>query len=167
MPVLPASLQNKDAPSERPSYLPVHCYTILQIVLTIVVFILTLTKAAPAFPVLIIALVPFRLLIMNRMWNRKVLRFVDAWACREGTPEDDEDHKTQRQTLNDAADDAVFTANAYPLNDQLSTSGDYNATTRVQNDVHELFELDNAHEWIELDSDIPRASGDEEVGPHT
>jgi hypothetical protein len=30
---------------------------------------------------------------MNRFWNRETLRFVDAWACREGTPEDDQDRE--------------------------------------------------------------------------
>ena len=34
-----------------------------------------------------------RLLVMNRMWHRETLRFVDAWACRDGTPEDDEDRR--------------------------------------------------------------------------
>lgn len=77
--------------SRNPSYLPIHFYTVLQIVITVVIFIVTLTRAAPAFPVLIIALVPFRLLVMKKWWPREVLRFVDAWACREGTPEDDED----------------------------------------------------------------------------
>lgn len=66
-------------------------YTVVQIVVTIVIFIVTLTKAAPAFPVLIIILVPIRLLLMNRLWDRETLRFVDAWACRKGTPEDDKD----------------------------------------------------------------------------
>lgn len=28
---------------------------------------------------------------MNKLWNRETLRFVDAWACRKGTPEDDRD----------------------------------------------------------------------------
>jgi hypothetical protein len=32
-------------------------------------------------------------MVMNRLWNREVLRNVDAWACREGTLEDDEDGK--------------------------------------------------------------------------
>ena len=68
-------------------------YTIVQIVVTVVIFIVTLTKGAPAFPIIIIALVPIRLLIMNRMWHRETLRFVDAWACRDGTPEDDEDRR--------------------------------------------------------------------------
>jgi HCO3- transporter family len=72
-------------------YLGCHLYTLLQIVLTVAIFIVTLTKAAPVFPVIIIALVPVRLMIMKRFWNRETLRFVDAWACRDGTPEDDED----------------------------------------------------------------------------
>lgn len=72
-------------------YLGVHVYTVAQIALTAVIFIVTLTKGAPAFPVIIIALVPARLLLMNKLWSRETLRFVDAWACRDGTPEDDED----------------------------------------------------------------------------
>lgn len=28
---------------------------------------------------------------MNRLWDRETLRFVDAWACRQGAPEDDEE----------------------------------------------------------------------------
>lgn len=59
--------------------------------LTVVIFIVTLTKGAPAFPIIIIALVPARLLLMNKLWSRETLRFVDAWACRDGTPEDHED----------------------------------------------------------------------------
>ena len=82
-----------DERQRKPSYLPIHAYTVLQIIITVAIFILTLTKGAPAFPVLIIALVPFRLLIMRRWWPREVLRFVDAWACRKGTPEDDEDEQ--------------------------------------------------------------------------
>ena len=85
-------------PSELPplpegvrSYWPVHGYTVLQIVVTAIIFIVTLTKGAPAFPVIIITLVPIRLLLMNRIWNKHTLKFVDAWACREGTPEDEED----------------------------------------------------------------------------
>ena len=78
-------------PTAVKGYLGVHVYTVAQIVLTIVIFIVTLTKGAPAFPVIIIALVPARLLLMNKLWSRETLRFVDAWACRDGTPEDDED----------------------------------------------------------------------------
>ncbi|KAF1991078.1 hypothetical protein K402DRAFT_389282 [Aulographum hederae CBS 113979] len=87
-------------PSELPklppaikSYIPIHIYTLVQIVVTTIIFIVTLTVAGPAFPIIIIALVPVRLLLMNRLWDREVLRYVDAWACRDGTPEDDEDKK--------------------------------------------------------------------------
>ncbi|KAL8765590.1 MAG: hypothetical protein Q9209_007372 [Squamulea sp. 1 TL-2023] len=78
-------------PADVKSYRGVQIYTIVQIVVTVVIFIVTLTKAAPAFPVLIIILVPIRLLLMNKLWDRETLRFVDAWACRKGTPEDDKD----------------------------------------------------------------------------
>ena len=45
--------------------------------------------AAPAFPLVIIALVPVRLTVMNRIWSRETLILVDGWACRDGKPEDD------------------------------------------------------------------------------
>ena len=99
-------------PSELPelpktvkSYWGVHVYTVAQIVLTVVIFIVTLTKGAPAFPIIIIALVPIRLLIMNRMWHRETLRFVDAWACRDGTPEDDEDRRAAAAKASENAGD--------------------------------------------------------------
>lgn len=47
----------------------------VQVALTIFIFVVTLTKAAPAFPVITIALVPVRLSLMNRIWRREVLRF--------------------------------------------------------------------------------------------
>jgi hypothetical protein len=72
-------------------------YTIVQIVVTVIIFIVTLTRGVPAFPIIIIALVPIRLLLMNRLWHRETLRFVDAWACRDGTPEDDEDQTSVLQ----------------------------------------------------------------------
>ncbi|KAL8857627.1 MAG: hypothetical protein Q9178_005792 [Gyalolechia marmorata] len=78
-------------PTDVKSYRGVHAYTVVQIVVTIVIFIITPTKAAPAFPVLVIMLVPIRLLLLTKLWNRETLRFVDAWACRKGTPEDDKD----------------------------------------------------------------------------
>ncbi|CZR62945.1 related to human band 3 anion transport protein [Phialocephala subalpina] len=85
-------------PSELPplpkgvkNYLGIHAFTLLQILMTGIIFYITLTVAAPAFPVVIIALAPVRLLVMNRVWGRETLRFVDAWACKEGTPEGDED----------------------------------------------------------------------------
>lgn len=90
LPTLPASVSTASPPTYK-AYAPIHAYTLIQIVLTVIIFIVTLTKGAPAFPVIIIALVPVRLVLMKRWWPRAVLRFVDAWACREGTPEDDED----------------------------------------------------------------------------
>lgn len=72
-------------------------YTTAQIVVTVIIFVVTLTKGAPAFPLIIIALVPIRLLLMNKLWRRDTLRFVDAWACRDGTPEDDEDRPFERE----------------------------------------------------------------------
>ena len=80
-------------PTGMSSYKGVHGYTVLQIVVTGIIFYVTLTVAAPAFPVIIIACVPVRLWIMNRIWDRETLRFVDAWACKEGTPEGDEDRR--------------------------------------------------------------------------
>jgi len=82
-----------ELPKTVPGYWQIHAYTLTQIVATVVIFIVTLTVAGPAFPIIIIALVPARLFIMNKIWNREVLRFVDQWACKAGTPEDDEDRK--------------------------------------------------------------------------
>ena len=76
-------------------YRGIHIYTTVQIAVTIGIFLITLTKAAPSFPIIIIALVPIRLLLMKRWWPRDTLRFVDAWACRAGTPEDEEDARTR------------------------------------------------------------------------
>ena len=101
-PILYRTFNILTPPSELPtlpdptkSYVGIHIYTVTQIVVTVIIFIVTVTKAAPVFPVIIIALVPIRLLLMNRVWHRETLRYVDAWACRDGTPEDDED-KTKR-----------------------------------------------------------------------
>ena len=75
-------------PKTLDSYRGIHAYTIVQIVVTAVIFVVTLTKGAPAFPIIIIALVPIRLLLMDRIWSKETLKFVDSWACRSGTPED-------------------------------------------------------------------------------
>ncbi|KAL1588940.1 hypothetical protein WHR41_02567 [Cladosporium halotolerans] len=96
-PILTRTFHMLTPPSELPelppgikSYWPIHAYTLFEIAMTVVVFIVTLTIAGPAFPIIIIALVPFRLLAMNRIWSGEVLRLVDRWACREGAPEDEE-----------------------------------------------------------------------------
>jgi len=83
-------------PSELPplpagvSRLGVYSYTITQIAATGIIFGVTLTVAALCFPVLVILLVPIRLHVMNRIWSRETLRYVDGWACRRGMPEDDQ-----------------------------------------------------------------------------
>ena len=100
-PVLYRFLRMLTAPSELPAlpegipgYSGIHGYTATQIMVTVGIFIMTLTIAGPAFPIIIAALVPIRLLVMSRIWNCETLRYVDAWACRAGTPEDDEDAKS-------------------------------------------------------------------------
>ncbi|KAH8701842.1 HCO3 transporter family-domain-containing protein [Talaromyces proteolyticus] len=155
LPLLPAALHSKNSTTERPSYFPIHLYTILQIFLTAVIFILTLTKAAPAFPVLIIALVPFRLLLMKRWWNREVLRFVDAWACREGTPEDEEDQKAQMKAEGRRGDESMFFADAYPMENIRTTRGDGHTRPYSQDGGHDTSASNNAHEWTELNLNEP------------
>jgi hypothetical protein len=171
----PSSANSQETPSRNPSYLPIHLYTILQICITVVIFILTLTRGAPAFPVLIIALVPFRLLVMKRWWPREVLRFVDAWACREGTPEDEEDEKLNKifATDEDSGGDHLTgegtrhshsgTRNASPLAESSTMS-------QQRNDIHmdladqrawRVNDDDTNHEWIELGD---QAFPDEELG---
>lgn len=97
-PILYRFFRLLSSPSELPelppkvqSYRSIHAYTACQIVVTVVIFIVTLTKAAPIFPVLIIVLVPIRLILMKRLWSKETLRHIDGWACRKGTPEDDKD----------------------------------------------------------------------------
>ncbi len=94
-PILPRLAYLVTPPSELPplparvrSWIGIHTYTILQVILTGIVFGVTLTAAAPAFPIIIIAFVPIRLKVMNRLWDRETLCWVDRWACREGKPED-------------------------------------------------------------------------------
>ncbi|EGX95093.1 anion exchange protein, putative [Cordyceps militaris CM01] len=93
-PILPRVANLLTPTSERASlptnvtWLGLHSYTLTQVVLTGIVFGVTLTVAAPAFPLLIIALVPVRLAFMNKIWSKETLRAVDGWACRPGKPED-------------------------------------------------------------------------------
>ncbi|KAF2150667.1 hypothetical protein K461DRAFT_314630 [Myriangium duriaei CBS 260.36] len=89
--ILTPAVDRPVLPKALASYRAVHAYTVAQILLTVGIFVITLTPGGPAFPLVIIALVPIRLTLMNRFWNREVLRFVDGWACRAGTPEGDED----------------------------------------------------------------------------
>jgi hypothetical protein len=184
LPPLPQSLHTGTGPgpatseetsSQNPSYFPIHLYTILQICITVVIFIVTLTRGAPAFPVLIIALVPFRLLVMKRWWPREVLRFVDAWACREGTPEDEEDENLNKSR---AADEDSGGDNHTDGGARHSTSGSRHASPLAEPSVmsqqraESHIDLadqrawganndDTNHEWIELGD---QAFPDEELG---
>ncbi|KKY21544.1 putative hco3transporter family protein [Phaeomoniella chlamydospora] len=106
LPTLPLTVSSESPPTYK-SYAPVHAYTLLQIIMTVVIFVVTLTKGAPAFPIIILALVPFRLKLMKKMWRQQVLRFVDAWACREGTPEDDEDESLGGQVETETNEEGI------------------------------------------------------------
>ncbi|KAK3943154.1 HCO3 transporter family-domain-containing protein [Diplogelasinospora grovesii] len=115
-PILPRFCCLLTPPSELPAlpegvrgWLGVHAYTVAQIVLTGIIFGVTLTVAAPGFPVIIIILVPVRLLLMNRIWDRETLRWVDGWACREGKPEDDGDDGDDDDTQQDDVDGRAST----------------------------------------------------------
>ncbi|KAI9772625.1 MAG: hypothetical protein M1840_000219 [Geoglossum simile] len=98
-------------PEAVPSYWGIHAYTALQIVSTIVIFAVTLTKAAPMFPVIIIALVPVRLVVMKKLWNRETLRYVDQWACKGGAPEDEEDGDMREETTEETLGKIVVADN--------------------------------------------------------
>jgi len=122
-----------DLPKTVRSYWPVHAYTLTQIVATVVIFIVTLTVAGPAFPVIIIALVPVRLLVMNRIWDRNVLRYVDAWACRDGTPEDEEDRRAADRSV-----EAAITINDSVTGDRINRQGAVDArSVHMERDTQE------------------------------
>lgn len=86
----PTNTTTKPNPCGR-GYWSIHTYTLLQITIAIIAFAISLTSAGPAFPLLVVACVPMRLLVVRRIWSRQTLRIVDRWSCREGSPEDDED----------------------------------------------------------------------------
>ncbi|KAI1044476.1 hypothetical protein LB505_006995 [Fusarium chuoi] len=106
-PILERVVNLLTPPSDLPalpdnvSWFGIHMYTVTQIIMTGIVFGVTLTVAAPAFPLIIIALVPVRLSLMNRVWSRETLRLVDGWACREGKPEDSDSETMQVQGSGD------------------------------------------------------------------
>lgn len=174
LPPLPSSLakqsdgsgMNDTSPPPRPSYVPIHLYTILQIVITVVIFIVTLTRGAPAFPVLIVALVPFRLLLMKRWWPREVLRFVDAWACREGTPEDDEDAEAKKDGVISGAGQSTEVGGI--LSSRLGETGMHSGMSAVisspmshPGEVDIVDRSETGQEWVELEF---RTRQDEELG---
>ena len=85
------------------TWLGVHTYTITQLIMTGIVFGVTLTIAAPGFPIIIIILVPVRLLLMNKIWSRQTLRYVDSWATRDGKPEDDDEDRRRAGLMDTGA----------------------------------------------------------------
>ena len=135
-PILRRTFWMLTPPSELPalpamvkSWWAIHAYTLFQIVMTAVIFIVTLTAAGPAFPVIIIALVPFRLLAMNRIWSRDVLLYVDKWACRDGHPEDR--HGGER---GDTHDDGSIGLSSQPRATALENESSV-STTVIPNDL--------------------------------
>ncbi|KNG87770.1 hypothetical protein ANOM_004449 [Aspergillus nomiae NRRL 13137] len=184
LPPLPSSLAKKPDDADLndnstpppPSYIPIHLYTILQIVITVAIFIVTLTRGAPAFPVIIVALVPFRLLVMKNWWPREVLRFVDAWACREGTPEDDEDAEAKKDELSGdditgragqgTETDGIFSSQVDELGSRPSGSHPGSPAVISRSTSHPgvvdiADRSDSGQEWVELEH---RTRQDEELG---
>ncbi|RGP67858.1 hypothetical protein FSPOR_5693 [Fusarium sporotrichioides] len=91
-PILERVVNLLTAPSDLPelptgvTWLGIHMYTITQIVMTGIVFGVTLTVAAPAFPLIIIALVPIRLSVMNRIWSPDLKLRPEAQQLMEQHP---------------------------------------------------------------------------------
>lgn len=95
---------------------------------------------------------------MKRWWPREVLRFVDAWACREGTPEDDEDARSRvvEETREAGAnakhgrrsDDSAFCPHLDGVADKsgVVVRGESSRATRRD----EIWPVDET-DWIELE----------------
>lgn len=89
---------------------------------------------------------------MKKWWPREVLRFVDAWACREGTPEDDEDAKAEERNPTSAGNigrEPVAAYATHSLPAQMESRGsmtisDSHRVKRTNNDYVD-------HEWVELE----------------
>lgn len=104
---------------------------------------------------------------MKRWWPREVLRFVDAWACREGTPEDDEDGRERRNKPHEEdvgagnGGDAFFPATSGNSRNEMFTAGVSPKSDRLSHEIRAAGSDDAGHDWIELDT-YPQA--DEEIG---
>lgn len=102
----------------RTRWWPIHAYTMFQIIIAIGIFILTLTRGGVAFPILVFSLIPFRLLVMKRIWSAETLKYVDSWACKSGSPEDDdEDDSDRRASRSLVADDVE----SLPIHQYMTT----------------------------------------------
>lgn len=106
---------------------------------------------------------------MKRWWPREVLRFVDAWACREGTPEDDEDEKVRadespREDFVDGHGQSQGDCDeGEDVRNQSSTSRVSPKTDEIYPDcdIQPAGNDDASHDWVELDF-YPHV--DEEIG---
>lgn len=87
---------------------------------------------------------------MKRWWPREVLRFVDAWACKEGTPEDDEDAEAK---LRSEQSGGVFASHDQSGSDTAVTE-DMRTSQRVELGGGDLADRrgddETGNEWVEL-----------------
>lgn len=104
---------------------------------------------------------------MKRWFPREVLRFVDAWACREGTPEDDEDANARTGLHDEVLSESGRCDHGRGRDDGMGLSsseaepGLYSSGMNpIPKSVHELYENDVTREWVELDI----CHTDEELG---
>lgn len=113
---------------------------------------------------------------MKRWWPREVLRFVDAWACREGTPEDDEDERERARTASEPCGEnrggggscdrrgeeggGVFSVRVGDGHGASSADPKDNIVSH-DNEMRGPGNNDASHDWVELDL-YPHA--DEEIG---
>lgn len=103
---------------------------------------------------------------MKRWWPREVLRFVDAWACREGTPEDDEDERKRARTVSEPCGEnrvgggGVFSVRVGNGHDAPSADPKDNIVSH-DSETRGPGSNDASHDWVELDL-YPHA--DEEIG---
>ncbi|KAJ6443937.1 Boron transporter 1 [Purpureocillium lavendulum] len=110
----PSTLRSRYPLPRGASWRGVHAFTLAQVALAALVFGVTLTVAAPAFPLVVVALVPLRLTLMRRLWARETLLFVDAWACRPGRPEDDLCDRRSRPRPHDGASPSFSSSSPSP-----------------------------------------------------
>ncbi|KAA8647128.1 hypothetical protein EYZ11_008079 [Aspergillus tanneri] len=118
------------------------------------------TPTHPIFP----SIFSFRLLVMKRWWPRGVLRFVDAWTCRERTPEDDEDVESKRR--DDDGGNGVDGVISSRLGDSMNEPSNLRARTqaRMKRGDDKILAVENrdiGHMWVELGF---RTKADEELG---
>lgn len=109
---------------------------------------------------------------MKRLFPREVLRFVDSWACHEGTPEDEEDARAARAheaSVDDHINNAFM---AYPNRTCTASDDDGKATSSVHvqmpssTTAHAATRegrLPGEDDWVELDV-FENSNADEELG---